>query len=57
MVVRKGEQGQVIVLLTIVFLGLLAFVGIATDVAMVYWNRAAARTHLKVFKCKHRRGR
>jgi len=38
--VQKTESGQAIVLLTIFFLGLLAFVGLATDIALIYWNRA-----------------
>lgn len=37
---RRTEAGQAMVFLAIFFLGLLAFVGIVTDVAMIYWNRA-----------------
>lgn len=37
---QRFESGQAIVFLAIMFLGLLALIGLATDVALIYWNRA-----------------
>jgi outer membrane protein assembly factor BamB len=36
----SGESGQMIVILALVFVGLTAMVGLATDSAIVFWNRA-----------------